>query len=478
MTVQEVEAQLSRFLSERRIGKDFEFIVPVERKGMALVRKLGSSLSIPVESIVSSSAIDRVPPGFFRQARTLVFDDSLLSGTGMSHTVEELARKGCSDRDEGGVSTSAFLVHENCKYPVDFAYYDQLAEEDYERQRRKILTFIADSEEFLLDTEHVPLRFRCPVATEEVEGVLLNLGDLLIIPAAGGREGISLTIHRPGLIEGDGPTLLQTVTKQMVVCKLRFRLSDDCLLMAGMAYPSVPVHLDIDSCGLSSVDYSLCKLVPDFAADCLHPLGERERSKQCFLCHGFVASIGLVIQSVKRLAPHLREKGLQFDGVSVQHLRALYPTLDVDELSRVLDHRIRRALDAERKLPPLGRQVVPAGPESADYALAVELALFHHELESRPDSAVRDAPSTGSTEEGMSFRQIFESSRFLSNEAEYSRAWDVLVDRARVNPTAVLETDDTGEERWARGLRLDGESARRSVAKLYCAWSKRYLFND
>lgn len=469
--------QLVEFVSKLGVRTDFDYVVPVERKGMALLRLLiGQGAAVPREAVISSRAVSRLPAESVSGKRFLVFDDTLLTGNGIDGVAKEIRAIGSGLPEVPKVATAAFFVHRYCAHSPNFALMRGLSDEQYETARRGILACVTASGQFLLDTDHIPLEFSFSARQGEVARWLSALGTPIVIPQPPGPPALALTFHRPRYFSTDHLALPEGASLQRVVCKLRCRLHPGRMWLVAMAYPSLPIHIDRRQCSLRSIAHSLCAALQDSAPASRCGDQHNLAAEDCFRCCGLVSSVELMRQSLVRLSGLFAKNDVRLERISMEHIPALYPGIDLERLRNQVTVIVKDALQQRQQASPAPTGLLRAGERSERYALAVEMALFHRRtMTESQGEAMREGP-TSPSEGALSFRAIADSSTFFADEVEHSRAWDILIDRGRVIGTMVREYDNEGMTRLAHGLRLNGESVRRSTGKLYAVWGREYGF--
>src|SRR5262249_3194635 len=129
----------------------FDYIVPIERKGTALVRaELMSSDGRGWSKVLSREAAPATlanKPG----AKVLVLDDSVWSGKTIKQTVDMLRQEAPHTR----LTTAAFMTHRDAPPDaVDISYFEGLGDDSFKSRREAVVDYLQRQGSLLLDAEH------------------------------------------------------------------------------------------------------------------------------------------------------------------------------------------------------------------------------------------------------------------------------------------------------------------------------------
>jgi len=447
-----IRAELARFLASRNISTNYDFFIAVERKAMAIVRALveafgDQQLSLRRDQLLSNAAIHHMGAEIFEGKRVLVFDDTEFAGTTLTEVKKSLLEKNAT------VTTAAFLVHQDCppSLMADCWYYRNLDNQDYHRKRRELLQFLHSTQQLLLDTEHMAIRFNLPTSAGELEKVLLKLGNLLHIPSPFDTGSTFLTQHKPpffdvsriGLPQGSGLTLDP--------CKDRWIIGQNRFWIIPIVFPSVPESFDTDSCPLRQDPKSLpfCKFLTFPPAN-----------DTCFHCVALRSSAELLSSTLVTLKSHINTK-LEVAEIPVCHLRALFPFLDVKTIEEWVSKTVSEAIGTQERLVPFRGSEIPL-PDDFQSNLLEVLRLTCKEGENwavRLETPIQDRPGK-QVQKGVSFESLYRRLSYIAEE-EVSRCLDVLIDQAILCPMVLCE-----KGRRKRGIRIDGEFTFRMVSQM------------
>jgi len=463
-----IGAQISSFLSSAIEHTKPRWIVPVERKGTALLRTYAESYlaSRSDESIwkrvLSSETLRSCPPSIFRKGIILIVDDSVHNGKRISDTRKILIEE--KNVDPERVKSAVFGVHEHSySAPIDFRWSGQINDDTYPKVREELIQFFQRKGSLLLDTEHIEVPVEVKCGRLEFFDALCRAGLGVEYLSTGGR--LNLTIHNPFLVnEHDLISLLPAKsTIKNVVRKIRVvERSNDRYAIIPIFFPSIKSDTNADE--LSGIDDCLSELAagPDINFHLVGIYAALYLFQTVFMClRDLIGS-----QKVNVRIPH---PGDTDDSLS--HLQALFPDLNVEKLHTLVEHfiedgRMRKA----RKRDVLKPCRIEATPGARYEKRLKELQwLILKEVRRLPDD-LPSGPIGASIMELMRLAEGTSQEEKTIEKALLSAALDVAIDEADLIPDINEMPFSDGEKRFVRTFRIDSEMVLSDIRRLTAIW--------
>jgi hypothetical protein len=462
-STQVIEGQV-RVLFETVLGstdRDSITIVPVERKGTAVLRSLIESgeLELKWQQIVSDAALDLLPHGFFGGKRVLLFNEMVHHGHNTEQALGKLRAKGVSESD---VEVVALAVHTDCPTSArpDHFLYGWLSDERYEAKRSELVAMLQRHGSLLLDTEHVEVTVRLHCSVREFFEAVASCGSAIEFRSAGRHN---LTVYDPvdasdedalAVISPD--SLLDGVVKKGRVVQ---RGPDpNVFAVIGIWYPTTRSHAGKD---MRFRFRDELRFLDELAST---PLG-------AFYATGLVSGLQ-VLRAMMAPVRGLGDKvtilgaptGRSVDGSPLDHLLALYPPLGADGIQHLRHYMA--ALQATRQGSREGGQLERCGEaelEDAKNRLAREMLIA--------TEAIRDLASvTGSQCRplGLSNREVFDIAERECGlgKGRASAALDGLIDDATVVTRVEPSRGRHDSEHCMRTFEPDGEIVAAQLRRL------------
>lgn len=431
-------AALQRFVGDLVNDDSFDYIVPVERKGTALVRAaLRNSDAERWKRIRSSDAVETVQDPS-RRARVLVLDDSVWTGRSLSHTVDKVKQA----LPNAQITTAAFVTHLQAPpTAVGVAYYWGVDDQCYRECREAVVEYLQAEGSLLLDTEHIEIRARITSSTAAFYEALAGWGDAVVFASA---NRINCTVYRR-------PETLTNILEQIcppyadlksAICKIRVVSRPG----ERNSYSLVPICLP--QLRLGPQEHFNHPHMPWTSS--VFWDGTRPNSR-LFHCVGLSLSIDLALDVIADLQDALPDQ-IEFDYAAdgIDHLLAILPEIDIGQV------RARLNRTYARRRPQRARRRVPDDP-GIDILeeLASELLLLCYDRLSYDRGFVKT----------ITLDEILARSRLIGHpESRISAALDVLIDTARVLPE--VEYRPSGPYTTvARVFGLEGEIVKRKVVR-------------
>lgn len=175
-------------------------IVPVERKGTAILRALIDSvedapLKWPWTQIISSAVLSTVGEERLAGRRILVFDELARHGRHLRDAIDQLLASKVNRKD---IITAVFAAHEDCTQHLDHFCHSQLDDELYERYRNEMVEMLQRRGSLLLDTEHIEILVRIETSVKDFADMLSVCGEGVAVFRSG-SDRLNITLDSPYL---------------------------------------------------------------------------------------------------------------------------------------------------------------------------------------------------------------------------------------------------------------------------------------
>lgn len=437
--------ELIVFFKSLDIEDRYDYLMPIERKGMALVQALLEKVSkqdlrLSKTQIISNNVLRYVPSAFFANKRILTFDDTSYHGH-MQAKVKKILEK----EHNAKVKTASFLVHESCSASNEPDYYFRrhIGFDQYWELRNELLDFLGESVRVLLDTEHISICILTNLSTEDEIEILKNLGDLLYIPLT--KKSIDnkflFTVHRPHFFELKRIALPPKTRTDLIVCKIRLKVADGQIWIVPIVYPGVPIKFDTGSCPIRNQKCAFCK-----------SLRQNPDPEECFYCVATYVG-GEMLRATLSALKHFLDSSAQIEMGPVDNLTMLFPFLEASSLKQWVGEIIEEKSD-ERGLSISRGSIIPLPQDLSSFIMPVlrEIVRYRDDYEIRKSSGeIAEDDSEGAIPVETLFKQLHTTTR----EREISRCCDILIDQGVICPTQLPTSN--GVALISRAFRLDGE---------------------
>jgi hypothetical protein len=443
--------ELLSFLEKQNICNEYDYTVPIERKGMALLRILQESgeakqiqnVIISPEKILSSEAISFLPDDWLLGKKIWVFDDSLFTGTRMKQVCDSLKNRGAV------VKSGAFAVYEHTKFSPDIWFYQHLHFQAYAEIRNRILDFISSSENLILDTERIGLKIHCNLKSDEIIDNLRFLGEIIIVPRSMDTATKFISIHDPEFFDID------LIKKEIhnfrnLFYKLRFIVKDFEFWIIPIFYAPVKVPTSYKECPVYKFtnDREIC-----VCSD------ENSSSNRAYYCRNIFWNLNLLATTANQISKIMEiEYDLNSDqDFPLTHLKSLFPDINLGKWKLLLNKLIEDA-NVHQQM----KNIVPHNElEFSDTSKNVIMAILkqflekYDELELNFERKRNVLLSANVNLRTIAYGELFR--KFPNIPSVYiSQALDVLIDQAIITPTIINDEIDN-QTFLTRGARLDGE---------------------
>lgn len=470
----DLSADLRSFLDPLVFGERFDYIVPVERSGTAVLRVLYKDQPSVLHRVISPRAAGVVFGKRRSLVRLLLFDDSFYHGKFMNALANRLR-----GRYPVTVENAAFLVNQEASYPKPQHRFHLVDTIGYGRLKDELGRWLLSHGE-PLDVEH--LAFEIHPLDAELRAwlvkILAHLAPLLRVPSPSEREGVDVLTSdflavRKTLYAGQ-----MTDALSEGVAKVRWFIHSSGRAVAiPIVYPAVRVHLTGAAPSLRIPDlgeYDNWRVEEPAEAP---TRGLFERLTVDLGVRLFTRVIGWLFARLSRERlpwPNVRlvESSLTYSfPTAADSLRRFVEGELEDVRGRVRSGRVEEFPVAEQ----LGLSLSPdlesgreRGQHRARLRLPIQIAVFVYE-EWQKLRLERGVSETQVDEIGVPFSRILQVFANVATKTEISQWLDALLDQSVLTPTVdrqTLRDRDVDAEYWVRVYRPGGEHVKRQLEGL------------
>ena len=479
----EIERQLRVFVRGEIDSWQPDLIVVHERKGTAILRALieghVESIAWPWDKVISSAALEQLPRDSLKDKRILIFDDMLRTGGHIQPVVDQIRRM-CSESI--GVTSplriAVFAAHEDSsgngflRLPgITYSWFHRdLTTCAYIRIRSSIVRMLQRCGSLMLDTEHIEVRLTLRGTFHEFVTALRRRAEAVVFESLGGRTNVTVCYEDDGAHElpeetfPDGSGLLNVVKKCRIVQRdpNEFAIIPICLPSVSRNASNWPQGRDFEIFANGGLRSETAVFYAAALIASLHPL--KWLLRDLYAADPKMFAISLPLRSSDPSAT---------SGYDLEHLRVMYPTLNVQALAdRIAEiEHDARTQGYERR----GRKTEQERVEQiADDELHVRaLELLQVVTKVVDDNHIRNLLSRGvaSSRSGLRFNEVLKlGERLGSRRAHISALFDILIDEANLVTRVEPCVEEDGQTRLARTFKPDGEVVTELVRHLTVQW--------
>ena len=334
-------SEVAHFVDSLDIQENYDYVVTIERKGTALLRRMVDEGLVRADTfssgkVISEEALRYIEKDFFRGKNVLVFDDSVFSGQMLGHVVEEMRRRGAAK-----VDSACLFAHVNCIQNPTRVLYRNLSLPDYAVLREEIVRYIATSDLLILDSEHTPVKVATMIPLKEFIRVLTQIDDVMVVPRlieADNKEYV--TIQSPRFFDMQSLSLQPGSHTDGIVQKLRVIIADDYAWLVPLVFPSTPTSTKQEDCPLFKQEPEAC--ICSLASPFNHP--------NAFYCQSFYASMKLLARTIALLS-NLMGRKIEPVAMPFDNLSALFPSINISALQKWALRTIEQESEETSLLP-------------------------------------------------------------------------------------------------------------------------------
>jgi hypothetical protein len=441
-----IERELCSYIGNILDREKTDLIVCCERKATAIMRALIEDIDNPLSwnwgKVLSSVAVDQFDWVDFDGNKVLLFDELVHHGTTLNRhkkNIEDAVNK--ADRHDIQIVSASFAVWEGCISKPNYAYLSSVDAETYGKIREKIVAMLQEYGSLLLDTEHIELSVRLQCGMRDFYDTLARAsehGNSHSFVSAANR--LNLTIGNPDIINDEamqkcllpGAKINDTVCKVRVVEKTHEKFS-----ILPILYPNA----------LCEFNENWASYLPNF----MDSSYLRSAPSHVLFYHmSLLAAIELLrgVVAVLSELTHNQHAVLEIPKEKVEHLRSLFPRIDIERLWKYVSDVVS---DAQRIRPRRGKQATGSLPIDED-----KLFLLCGRVMNRMVLGYDDFP------DGVSWKRLMQIATEENEKIGLDpRGITVVADRLIDNSLLVTGikklTSRTGDQYVIRTFSADGE---------------------
>jgi hypothetical protein len=474
---------IASFLQSQIQSWNPDLVIVVERKGTAVLRAVMEAQDPPIawewKDVVSSKVVTELKSEL-RKKRILVFDDMMKRGAHLAELLRDL-------RDECGVDITSpecirvavFAVHEESSRGreiegtlIPHAWYRRgLTTSSYTSMRTAIVRMLQRCGSLMLDTEHMEVRLKLTGSFDQFVQALRRTGRAMIFNSAESRENITVLyeddeIHRLPLDDLPKGTTTDNIVKK---CRVVGRPGNEFALIP-ICFPKIPANQAWEP------PPEVVKLLGDSVR------GEKATDIARFYGAGMRAALRVlrwVLKDLYAAAPHeftLSLPGHSCDvaggGYHLEHLKVMYPTLDVDFLNKWIAKIEREAQSEASRLHKVEPLSVPL---LTDNELNERALWLLQEIAASLDRKRIALYWKGKPEPkhpfGLTASEIFEiAQRFRWEKVTTSTLFDLLIDEATLVTHVQPVAREDGNMTIERTFEPDGEIVSEAIRRYTTQW--------
>ncbi|MFH1009456.1 MAG: hypothetical protein V1800_18420 [Candidatus Latescibacterota bacterium] len=479
LNIVSIEQQLRTFLGDQIDEFRPNRIVVIERKGTAILRALEARdknpLKWPWKDVASSVVVEELPDEWLADQRILVFDDMMRSG---DHLIEVFDSSGFDRlwKLAKDVRVAIFAVHEkkirgrlfgDQRIPHTW-FYNDLPTPAYRNIRFQIVEMLQRAGSLMLDTEHIEVRLELRGSLERFVEVLRRRADAAVFHSA---NRVNITVYYgddeahqlPTELFPDGTKLNGIVKKCRIVQR-----DGDMFAIIPMCYPSVP---DPGADWPAQPEY--VKLI----GPSVHTSGQAQFYGAALF--GALWILKWVLRDLAAAEPdlyriHLPGSSRTKLDDSLEHLRVMYPAIDLDQSARLIADKQREAQGDGVRLRrrDISYQKPSHWPDDELRADATRfLQVIRHVLDERLIERHEAGEQTPVHSPGLRATEIFRLGERLGWEPiRISCLFDILIDEADLVTHVEKIVDNNGQAHWVRTFEPDGEIVSDLARRLTRQW--------
>lgn len=467
-----IKLQLRYFLNRQIESFKPDIIVVTERKGTAIIRALiedgDNSLKWSWENVYSSAILDELPTKLFNGKRILLFDDMVRTGTQINRTVDRIRKRLISNNKNTKLSLALFAMHESASESIEFIrvdnvawFYRSVSTDSYVILRQKIIRMLQNSGSLMLDSEHIEIRFRLRGSLNLLIGALQRTADAVVFPSSQNRTNITVDYGNHPLPKEALTRLPSGVGLSGIVkkCRIVQRIGSEFSIIP-IFIPSVPENTsrwpeqpefrellgDWPSRSWLTNFYSVALI------GSLYPL-------EWILKDLFVDNSQLIDISL----PQANSSNVSESAYSLEHLRAIYPNLNLTKLVELIYKISKGALSFGKRAKSLkkrvqGKRLKLPSAEAERFSLSL-LQVIQHVLDDRRGKQGEYGCLNLDYPNGLRASEIFDvGKRFDWNVPLISALFDILIDNGLLVTKVESIIDEEGTKRLARTFAPAGET--------------------
>jgi hypothetical protein len=469
-------------------------VLVIERKGTAVLRSLiewkDDPLRWPWKTVISSGVIDQIPDEILAGRKILVFDDMTRSGRHIKDLLEKLEKRGLWKPGSPNLRLAVFAAHADSSEGIPYCgdqripfvwFYRYLTSEDYEHVRNQIIRMLQAAGSLMLDTEHIEVRIRLNGNFNQFVTALRRRAKVVVFRSRNQLTNITVfyeedEVHRlPHELFPPG-TDFKNIVKKCRILQVNPDVDEYSVMPIG--FPSIPAGVEN-----WPNDPRTLKLLGKAC-------GTDDVSR--FYAAGLIAALEILRWALKDLGvlddsaytlnlPVEPSTEYGTRSYSIEHLRVMYPTLDITGLNDTVAALAKAAHSEGKQLRSYKHQPKKLSLYEDNELRANALSLLQiirQELDRR--MLLEGIPEKGDYPHpfGLTLKEIFKiakEGRLPWADERISTLFDILIDEGLL-VTHVERLQEDGVSRVSRTFEPDGEVVSSYVRRYTTQWGLPYGF--
>jgi hypothetical protein len=436
---------------------------------MRALKESSKHLKWSWQNVVSSRVLRQHSADYYRNNRILIFDDMMTGGSHVREVFEALLAIDPSGEVLRDVRVAVFAKHEDAVSPstrirpgvTEASFYRALTTPAYRNKRLAIVSMLQSAGSLMLDTEHIEVRIRVKGTFPEFLAALGRKAHVITFQSGGGRRNVTVLYDDADPAhELDRKTLPEHAITSGIVkkCRVVERAGDEFALIP-MCYPSTPD---------GATDWRASAAYAELLGDPTKQSGEAR-----FYGTALLSALSVLQWALKGIyaagqgvaavyLPGMAAEDNPSEGFTLNHLRVMYPTLDLERLIDAIG-----VIDAEaaregssvrgRSLSPLSQTDSSSG--NLRQNAWTLLQVIRHVLDNRiQEQKLYDPLWRRPHPFGLTADEVFAlGDQFGWQRARTSALFDMLIDDCHLVTHVMKSADQDGICRWKRVFEPDGE---------------------
>lgn len=480
-----IEQELLTFLCEQIKKFSPDRIIVVERKGTAILRALkdldNHSLDWPWEKVISSAVIEQAPDHFFKDCRILIFDDMLRTGWHIwNELIGKLKKRKFWNSIKGKIFIASFAIHSQYKEVANEGFphawfYRNLDSKGYNYLRNRIVSMLQKAGSLMLDTEHIEVRVQVKCDVRTFFETLARKAKMINFHSSGNRLNATIYYSDDPLYSLPHDILPPDSKTERIVKKCRIiRRKGNEFAIIPLCYPSTPATLDSSWPPSEKQKEILCS--PDL-----------ETPEGRFYDVALLSAVEVlkwVLTDLFTLAPEkyrlelpspsCAEEPMKGDSYTLSHLKVMYPSLNIEKLTKYIHMKADEARTKAVKLRSrkLSRENIEPLTDEQLKGWAIRLCeLIRNALDEKIAIDFLEGMSDKPHPYGMTAEEIFRLGKSMGLPDQVtSILFDILIDNAYLVTHVQILQDDKGVTRAVRTFEPDGEVVSDRIRKYSLMW--------
>lgn len=488
-----IERQLHTFLTGLISRWKPDLIIVVERKGTAILRALKEweeePLDWPWVKVISNESIEYVPREKLKGKRILIFDDMMKTGNHIKKLLDQLASREILNTEKDNIKVAVFAVHIDSEPEIKFSlghltyswFYKHLTSTSYQGIHTRIVKMLQQKGSLMLDTEHLEVRLRIHNNFNRFVDALRRKASAFVFHSYERRTNVTVFYENdkahelPPHLFPDNTNFDDIVKKCRIVQRVG---SADEFAIIPICFPSTPCgslnwpldQADVDLLGASVWQDDVGRF---YGAGLL----------------GALYALGWILKDIAVLnsddySLYLPSNPNDIDskgGYDLQHLHVVFPTLNIDKLTKRISGIEKEAQTKGAELRHHKSELSNSPSDTSEelhQEAIVLLQLIRHILDQRRVLLGWNSPEKDRCHPiGLTLLEILNLGRRMRwASAKTSTLCDILIDQAALSTEIQKLEDENGVCRMTRTFAPAGEVISELVRRYTTQWGLPHGF--